>query len=173
MINEDKMVNVSKVAKACLSIGQFGLFHVEDVNLVSTHWFTLNVTDEQFWKIQCKLEAKQKNVWLYKGKDGLQECAGEAPKTVYDSYCSMIDDWTTAINRTYLTLGNVEVFTDETKYIGVPARYLDMIDYSPSVKKGNGSGIVIVDEIHLFTTMQGNDTECKYLRPLTADGFSS
>lgn len=78
----EKLVSVNKVAKNVLSIGQFGLFQIHELNLIATHWFMLSVTEDQFWKIQCKLEAKQKMFGCIKAKTGCKS-AQERMKMKY------------------------------------------------------------------------------------------
>ncbi|WP_094607757.1 hypothetical protein SPSIL_008790 [Sporomusa silvacetica DSM 10669] len=163
-------VNVGRVAKNVLSIGRFGLFQVEDSNLIATDWFILSVTDDQFWKIQCKLEARQKNVWLYKSKDSIQECTGATAAQTYELYCNLVYEKTEQLKRTSLNLGGIELFTDDGKYIGIQAKHLDMIEYAPVVKKARNRESAIVDDVHVFTIVSKESTESKYLRPLTNHG---
>lgn len=167
MINEDKLVKVSVVARNALSIGRFGLFQIEeeDMNLIVTDQFMLNVTEEQFWKIQCKLEARQKNRWLFKGKDGLAECSGATPEEICDMYTGLITEARHKLENTYLTFHNVMVYTNDVKYIGLPAKNLEMIDYTPTIEIAPGRESAIVDGIHLFTITESRNTDCKYLRP--------
>lgn len=165
-MDNEKLVNVNKVAKNILAIGRFGLFQIEDLNLLVTDWFMLNVNDDQFWKIQCKLEARQKNVWLFKSKDGLQECTGASESQIYDMYASLIGESRRKLTKTWLIFGHIEIFTDDTKYIGLPVKNLEMIDYTPTVEMAPGRQSVIVDDIHVFTVVEGKNIECKYLRPL-------
>lgn len=160
-------VNVNKVAKNVSSIGLFGLFQIDGLNLIATHWFMLKVSEEQFWKIQCKLEAKQKNVWLFKSKEGIRECNGANPRDTCDLYSKLVyEDQAELLKRTTLTYGSIEVFTDERNYFGIPVKYLDMLDYSPTVKHAAGRESVIVDDIHVFTIVKRENTESPYLRPL-------
>ena len=166
-MSDTYLVNVNKVAKNVLSIGQFGLFQIHELNLIVTHWFMLSVTEDQFWKIQCKLEAKQKNVWQYKGKDGMQICKGASEDEIYALYHSIVCEQSKPINRTHLTYGNIELFTDNSNYIGVPVKYLEMIDYPPTVKRTPGRESVIVDEVHVFTVVSKEHTESKFLKQLS------
>lgn len=168
MPNDDSIhaVNTGKVAKNVLSIGKFGLFQIEDVNLIATDWFLLSVNEDQFWSIQCKLEARQKNVWLYKSKEGFQECAGATPEQTYTLYCNLVYEQTEQLKRTSLILGGIELLTDDTDYIGIPVKYLEMLDFPPVIKKAKGRESVIVDDVHVFTRVSKESTESKYLRPL-------
>lgn len=160
------IVNTNKVAKNVLSIGKFGLFQTEGENIIATDWFMLSVSEDQFWSIQCKLEARQKNVWLYKSKEGFQECPGPTPEQTYALYCNFAYEPAEQLKRTSLILGGIEIFTDDAEYIGIPAKYLEMIDYQTVVKKAQGRDCIIVDDVHVFTRVTKAGTESKYLRPL-------
>lgn len=160
-------VNVNKVAKNVLSIGLFGLFQVEDINLVATRWFMLSVTEEQFWKIQCKLEARQKNTWLFKGKDEIQPCSGATTEEVFQMYCSLVYDQNIEqLERTSLIYDRIELFTDNSQYIGIQTKHLDMIDFMPVIKKSKERESVIVDDVHVFTIVSQDHTKSPYLRAL-------
>ena len=165
-MDSEKLVNVNKAAKNILSVGRFGLFQVEDLNLVVTDWFILSVTDEQFWKIRCKLEAKQVNCWLYKGKEGLQECQGSTCQQVYDLYDSLISDQLRDLDDTGLHYNGIKLFSNALRYFGLPEKYFDMIDYPPVVKNAQGRESVIVDDVHIFTVVKPENIKSQYIKPL-------
>lgn len=160
------LVNVNKVAKNVLSIGRFGLFQIEDLNLIVTDWFMLSTNEEQFWKVQCKLEAKYKNVWLNVSKEGINICHGSNADTVHALYLDLVYEQAEQLKETSLTLGALRLFTDGNGYIGVQNKYLEMLDCLPAVKKAAGRNSVIVDDVHVLTPVDSKHTECKYLKVL-------
>lgn len=167
MVNEDKLVHVGRVAKNVLAIGRFGLFQINFLNIIATDQFMLNVTEEQFWKIQCKLEARQTNIWLFRGKEGLQECNGVSDQEIYDMYTTLIKEPKQKLHKTWLIFGQIELYTDANKYIGIPVHNLTMLDYSPTLEAAPGRESVIVDNVHIFTMVERKNTECKFLKPLS------
>lgn len=170
MLGDGKIrtVHASKVARCVKAAGFFMLLQIEDYNLIITEHFVLRVDEDQFWAIQCKLEAKKINVWLIKNKGGLEVAKGATAGETLDKYYQMVTSKTMEeIKRTSLILGNsVELFTDEDEYIGVSVNHLDMIEYSPVVKKAPGENHVIVDDIHVFTVVRQESLVSKYLRTL-------
>lgn len=167
-MTEDKKVNVNKVAKSILSFGEFGLFQEEGLNLIATHWFVLSVSEEQFWKIQCKLEAKQINRWLVKSKEGLRERQGASGEEVLDLYNMLVyEDRSELLDRTLLVYRDIELFTDKEKYYGVRALHLNMIDYPPTVKHKFERQSVVVDDVHIFTLVSDESAKSEFLKDLT------
>jgi hypothetical protein len=162
----EKLVHVNKSAKNILSIGQFGLFQVEDLNLITTNWFMLSVTDEQFWKIRCKLEAKQINCWLFKSKEGLQACQGSTGQQVYELYCSMVFEQMRDLDDTGLRYNGIKLFTDTNRYYGVPEKHFEMIDYPPVIRNALGRESVIVDDVHIFTVVKPENIKSQYIKQL-------
>lgn len=162
----EKLVQINKTAKNILSIGRFGLFQIEGYNLIATEWFMLCVTDDQFWKIRCKLEAKQINVWLFKNKDGLQKCQGSSGEEVYNLYCNMVNEPLRDLDETGLRYNGIKLFTDQNRYFGVLEKHFDMISYPPTVRNAAGRESVIVDDVHIFSVINKDNIKCKYIKPL-------
>jgi hypothetical protein len=74
MDNDRYLINVSRAAKIVKAIGRFALFEIDAfANILVTSDFIISLNDDQFWSIQCKLEAKKRNVWFFISKDGLTE----------------------------------------------------------------------------------------------------
>lgn len=169
----EKLVNVNKAAKSILSIGRFGLFQIEDISLIATDWFMLCVTDEQFWKIRCKLEAKQINCWLFKSKEGLQECQGSTGQQVYALYDSLISDPLRDLDDTGLRYNGIKLFTNTMRYFGLLEKHFDMIDYPPVVKNALGRESVIVDDVHIFTVVKPENIKSQYIKPLGGNEYEN
>lgn len=169
---EDKKVNVNKVAKAALSIGQFALFQSPGLNLIVTHWFILSINEEQFWKIRCKLEAELINTWLFKGKEGLKECEGASLEKILELYSDLVfQDKAEQLTDTELTYRDIKLFTDGTYYYGLRAQHLDMIGYPPVINHKTERQSVIVDDCHVFTIVDQDNIKCEYLRDLIYGGI--
>ena len=163
----DKLVNVNKVARNVNAIGQFALFQVEGVNLVATHWFMLNVNEEQFWKIRCKLEARDINCWLVKSKDGLNKCEGYNAENAYALYSGLVYEQTKDLDQTGLILnGQIMLLSNAHRYYGILTRHLEMINYTPTIRAAYGRESVIVDDVHVFTAVKQENTESKYLKTI-------
>lgn len=169
---EDKKVNVNKVAKAALSIGQFALFQSPGLNLIVTHWFILSINEEQFWKIRCKLEAERINIWLFKGKEGLKECEGASLNKILELYSELVyRDEAEPLTDTSLTYRDIKLFTDGECYYGLRAQHLEMIDYPPVVNHKIERQSVVVDDCHVFTIVSQDNIKCEYLRDLIYGGI--
>ncbi len=73
MINYENLVSINEVAKQCKKIGEFIMFKCKSGNLLVTNKFVLNLTIEQFWKVQCKLEIPELGKWYTQGKGKVEE----------------------------------------------------------------------------------------------------
>jgi hypothetical protein len=162
------LVHVGRTAKVVKAIGRFALFEIDAfANLLVTSDFILSLNDDQFWSIQCKLEAKKRNVWFFMSKDGLTECEGQSAEDIQRIYLSYINnDCLEEIERTNLYLGGTELYIHNNEYIGILRRQLEMIDYQPVIKKVADRIKLVVDTVHIFTPVE-NKTLCNdYLRKL-------
>jgi hypothetical protein len=162
-----KQVNVKKVVKAVKNIGEFALYSKsEDCNLLVTRNFILNLTEEQFWEVQCALLAKQIGVWFTICKEGLVEGKSIEEdnfgvnlyfKTVHDPIAEII-------GFTELILNGVMLYAGEEKYIGIKESYIEMIGGLSAIKKARNSSVVIASDYHVLTIV--DKIESEYLAPL-------
>lgn len=165
--NDDHFVKVSNVIKIVNAIGRFALFEIESfANLLVTSHFILSLNEDQFWSIQCKLEAKKRNVWFYKHKGGLEECIGQSMEEVKQLYISLLTADLEEITRTNLYLGGIELYVHDNQYIGIPRRQIEMLDYQPLIQKALDKTSVVVDRVHIYTPVSQKNIENNFIKPL-------
>lgn len=167
----EKLVNINKATKVTKDINMFILIPIsENVNLVSTRYFILNLGDEQFWKMQCKLEAKKYNVWLYKCKEGITEAkdmaAAESVKKMYFDALKLGE--VEQLESTGLSYSNgTRIYTDGLQYFGLAEKYLEMFTAGmPTVKKISGNGYLLIDDVHIVApvNLKATEYESKFLK---------
>ena len=165
----ERLVNVNKAAKAILEAGTFILIPIsEDFNLVATNHFILRLNDKQFWKVQCKIEAKQHEVWLYKTKDGLEEAQGPlTAEDVRSKYFAIMNHGTVGVlASTRLNLDEyIRLYVDNTRYYGIHAKYFEMLSGGyPAIKKLASKEFLLVDDIHLICPVDLGEKKCEFLK---------
>jgi len=165
--NDDHLVKVSNVIKIVQAIGRFALFEIESfANLLVTSHFILSINEDQFWSVQCKLEAKKRNVWFYKHKDGLTECVGQSLEDVKKLYTDLLTADLEEITRTNLYLGGIELYVHDSQYIGIPRRQIEMLDYQPVIQKAVDRTSVVVDKVHIYTPVSKESIINSFIKPL-------
>jgi hypothetical protein len=157
-----KTVNVKKVVKAVKDIGHFAMFSPnEDTNLLLTGHFALNFNEDQAWEIQCALLVKNRGMWLYTNKEGLQE--GKPVTTdQWATYARAIKNLDLEIiGRTNLYLDNIAIYiTNGGKYVGIKQNYIEMINTS-AMKQAPVSIPIIAGDIH--SLMPVSNVKSEYL----------
>jgi hypothetical protein len=167
-MSDNYLIHVNRTAKVVKAIGRFAIFEIDAfANLLVTSDFIISLNDDQFWSIQCKLEAKKRNVWFFISKDGLTECEGQKVEDIQNIYLSYINnDYLEEIERTNLYLGGIELYTHNNTYIGILRRQLEMIDYQPVIKTVAGKAKLVVDTVHVFTPVENKMLCNDYLKTL-------
>lgn len=166
----DRKVNVSKVVKLVKGKDQFMLLPVTaDVNLVATGTFILKLDEKQFWKIQCKLEAKEHNVWLSKVGGEWCRANGASAESVKKMYFSTVNATHAELlkNTDLVQKGYIALFCNEQEYFGVQSAYLDMVlGGTPTVKRLPKTLHFILDDVHVVAPIDINSEklQCPYLR---------
>lgn len=160
-----KIVNVNKVAKAVKDIGRFALYsNDEENNLLITGHFILNLTAEQFWKVQCKLEAKQIGVWYQIGKNELLESNHVTSDEVKKYFDIVNNSNLQIIGFTDLCLGNIMLYAAHAGYTGIKTSYIEMLDDRPALKQEKIESPVVAADIHII--MPVAQVQSDYLAPL-------
>lgn len=164
-IEEDlkKLVNINKVAKAVKDIGRFALCSLnEETNLLITGYFILNLTEGQFWEIQCKLLAKKTGVWFHMSKEGLIE---EKPVSEDETglYFRTVKNQTLQIiGWNDLYLGNIMIYAaEEGAYVGVKRHHVDMLGDVSALKQARVGSLIVAADVHVLTPMK--EIESEYL----------
>ena len=160
-----KIINVGKVAKEVKNIGRFALYSNDaENNLLITTNFILNLTEEQFWEVQCKLLAKKIGVWLQITKEGLVEekMSINGPVDLY--FKSVNNEMLEIIGRTELYLGDVMIYTgDDRSYVGVKRTYIEMLEGLPLLKQAGRGAQLVAADVHVLAPV--SEIKSDYLRP--------
>lgn len=165
-----KRVNISKVVKVVKDKSPFMLLPVtEDVNLLVTRTFILNLDEKQFWKIQCKLEAKDHGIWLSKVDGEWCQANGASVESVKEMYFSTINATHAELlkNTDLIQKGYIALFCNEQEYFGVQNDYIDMIPGGvPTVKRLPKTLHFILDDVHIAAPidLKSGEMQCPYLR---------
>ena len=117
-----------------------------------------------------KLEAPHRNTWLYKSKDGINACVGSTANEIIDIYDKAVSSPRGELKRTGLIYGGLDLWTDDTRYMGIRISHLDMSPHQAVIQKSEACESVIVDDKHIFTVASQESTECRYLWPLGQGG---
>lgn len=160
-----KIINVSKVAKEVKNIGRFALYsHSAESNLLITTNFILNLTEEQFWEVQCKLLAKKIGVWFQITKEGLVEEKLSIRESVELYFRSVNNKYLEIVGRTDLYLNDVMLYTGhEGGYVGVRRTYIEMLEGLPLLKQAIRGAEIIAADVHMLVPVL--KIESDYLRP--------
>jgi hypothetical protein len=166
----EQLINVPKATKCIKDIGLFMLTPVTaDLNLVATACFVLQLNDKQFFELECKLEVKEQNRWLYKSKDGLTPANGTAAEDVKTMFFDAFKaDSMQTIHATGLSYTNgCRIYTDGCEYIGMQEKFLNMFTAGvPVLKRAPGHTSIIVDDRHILAPVNLGRKEYRnqYLR---------
>jgi hypothetical protein len=152
--DDRKIINIQAVTRAVKKLGQFALVHKNsECNLLITHEFILNPSAEQFWKIQCKLEAKRLDIWYFWANRELIEDESVKEDEI-QLYFDVIHQQGTLLKRTgvgTMVGGDTMLLINGENYVGVKRKYLDMFHGLPVLKQpiADPDHPIIVDEYHL------------------------
>jgi len=150
MLNEEIFVNPGKVAKQAKNVGEFMMMKCSSGNLLVTGQFILNLTADQFWSVQCKLELPEYNAWYMQTKEGLTK---SERKPELDEWERRYNEWLTQTDPDSImkwTLLNVQdcyLYTDGRNYTAVKHERIDMLNYPENIIKSGK--MVVFDEINI------------------------
>lgn len=152
MLNADFLVDVNKVAKQCKKTGDFIMFKCDAGNLLVTSLFVLNLTSEQFWKVQCKLEIPERGIWYRQGKDALERSEREESiEKIEENY----NEWLTRDSKKISYTG-LNLFYQYALYVDDYGHYTAIDDGKKEMIKttaGNvrrAGNLVIIDKCHVI-----------------------
>lgn len=149
-----KQVNVKKVVKAVKDIGHFALYSPDkENNLLFTGQFILNLTEEQAWEVQCGLLVKSRGIWLYTGKEGLQEDKPVGDELILYSR-AVKNPNLEIIGHTDLYLENTALYIAPGKYVGIKRQYLEMLGDLPELRQATGNHLVVAAGVHVLTPVK-------------------
>ncbi|GMB00898.1 hypothetical protein [Pelosinus sp. IPA-1] len=160
-----KLVNVNKVFRAVKDQSWFALYSKDsENNLLITRNFILNLTSEQFWKIQCKLEAKRIGVWFFMSKEGLVEDEPVNDLEV-NSYFRLVNrSDLEIIEHTDLSLGGLKLYEAEGQYVGVRSSYVDMLNGLVDLYQADVDSPLVAAGVHMIVPTR--EIESNYLASL-------
>lgn len=152
MINYENLVNVNRVATITKGIGEFMMMKTSQIeNLLVTPYFILNLTSEQFFKLQCKLEIPELNTWYVPVKGKLIESERQIDIDRSESLYRMSVAGTGSIlENTHITLNGIfALYADSQAYTILQQDRIGMIE-SPAEFSRRGSKVVI-DRLHVLS----------------------
>lgn len=167
MINYENFVNVNQVAKLTKVTGEFIMFKCASGNLLSTHKFILNLTSEQFFKVQCKLELPETGAWYTKGKSLPERIEKEANLLeIEKNYNDWLNGETSQLENTRLLLcEQFAIYTNGSNYIALNKAYIDMLATPQTFAEGRH--FVSIDNLHIISKARESIfEETEYLRRL-------
>ena len=157
-----KLVNINKVFRAVKDQGWFALYSKDsENNLLITHNFILNLTSEQFWKIQCKLEAKSIGVWFFMGKEGLVEDAPVSDLEVASYFRLVNSPELEIIEYTNLSLGGLRLYEADGLYVGVRSSYIEMLNGLIDLYQADVDRSLVAAGVHVL--VPAREIESNYL----------
>ncbi|WP_196603449.1 hypothetical protein [Pectinatus haikarae] len=133
-MNEAILIDTKKVAKQAKTAGEFMMFKCPSGNLLVTSQFMLNMTETQFFSVQCKLELPELNSWWMQIKQNLMRSENWEPElNVWEErYNAWLNDIDTdkKLSNTQIILQDCYLYTDGFTYIAAKAERIDMVAYS-------------------------------------------
>jgi hypothetical protein len=169
-----KLVRIQNVVREVKHIGHFALYAPDSENLLLiTDNFVLNMLPEQFWKVQCKLEAKEVGKWYSIINRTL--CEDKDTKLTDESIAWYFDllhrgaDLLTLSKLCIMDALDVVLYTDSLdEKIGIDRDYLHMFRDWPMLQQPIDSGIeeyVIASDYHVLRPVP--ELESDYLKHVT------
>lgn len=160
MINDSFFVDSKKVAKQASGLGEFMLMKYDSGNLLITGQFVLNIMEEQFFSVRCKLEIPQLGVWYLQVKEGLVKSEREPGLEEWER---RYNDWLNntdpekRLTNTRIELQGCYLYTDGFTYTAVKQERIAMLQYTEDLElSGN---MVVFDGVHVIAPM--NETVWK------------
>lgn len=162
-----KFVNVNKVAKEVKAQQWFALYSKDsENNLLITRAFTLNLNDDQFWKLQCKLECKKLGVWFWINKGELVEGELVTDLEVAEYFRLVNDSSLEMIEYTSLSFEGYELYDAIGQYVGVRSSYFEMLNGFLDMYQIDNTGPLVAAGVHVI--IPNREIESAYLTDLLA-----
>jgi len=160
-----KEVNIKKVVKAVKYASSFALYSKsKDCNLLITQYFILNLTEEQFWELQCALLVKEIGYWFTICKGDLVQGNEVQSEEVMVYFDTIRNENVNIIPFTQLYLNNSMLYAVEAGYVGVKRDHIEMLGGLSAVKKAVGVNMIIASDFHVLTI--NKEAYSEYLAPL-------
>ncbi|WP_196606513.1 hypothetical protein [Pectinatus frisingensis] len=163
-MNEIILVNTKKVAKQTKIAGEFMMFKCSSGNLLVTSQFILNLTDEQFFSIQCKLELPELATWWTQIKQNIFRSENREPELDiweerYNNFLNDVDS-NKALFNTQIILEECYLFADGFTYTAINQERLNMLSASENIRKSGR--MIVIDGLQVIapvtdTIWQKND----------------
>lgn len=149
-MNEKYFVHIDKVAKQAKKIGEFVMFKNAVGNFLVTSYFTLNLTAEQFWKVQCKLEIPKLEQWYRQEKEGLEPIEREQIQQIETTYALWIENQSFSLTDTKITLLNgYYLYANEgAGYTCLNQEFVDMLKGCYNLFRSGR--VVVIDNVHVI-----------------------
>ncbi len=148
-----KLIDVGLVAKLTKNIGSFALHEQSSENLLLiTTNFILNLNPSQFWKVQCKLEAKRLGIWYqFANKDLLEsKQVEEKDINLYFDILKRPSEILGATNLCIVDASDILLYQNSNnQYIGINREYIEMFDDIPAVRGITPTSPLIVSDMHV------------------------
>lgn len=148
-----KMIDVNLVARLTKQIGNFALHEQssEKLLLITGHYI-LNLNPSQFWKVQCKLEAKRLGIWYqFVDKDLLESKPVDEKETaLYFDVLKRPNEILSSTNLCIVDASDILLYQNEAnQYIGINRKYIEMFDDVPVVAGSSIESPLVVSEMHI------------------------
>lgn len=156
-----KMIDVNLVVKLTKAIGSFVLHEQSSENLLLiTTNFILNLNPSQFWKVQCKLEAKRLGLWYQFANKDLLESKPVEEKDIA-IYFDVLKREREILSGTSLCITDASDIllyqNGDGQYIGVNREYVEMFDDIPAVAGSSPISPLVVSDMHVITPVKLSD----------------
>lgn len=154
-MNESILVDTKKVAKQAKTAGEFMMFKCPSGNLLVTSQFILNLTEFQFFSIQCKLELPELESWWMQIKSHLVRSENRDPEL--EIWEARYNDWLNntdpkkSLVYTRIVLDDCYLYTDGFTYTAALAGRIDMLQYSEDIRLSGR--MLIIDGLHVVAPM--------------------
>lgn len=148
-----KLIDVGLVAKLTKNIGSFALHEQSSENLLLiTTNFILNLNPSQFWKVQCKLEAKRLGIWYQFANKDLLESKPVEEKDI-NLYFDILKRPKNILSATGLCIvdaSDILLYQNtDNQYVGINREYIEMFDDTPVVAGFSPQSPLVVSEMHV------------------------
>lgn len=145
-----RAIDVKKVVKAVKKIGLFALYRSsEDLTLLMTQKFTLNLNKEQAWEVQCALLVQDIGYWHTAVSRGEPIKGNAVEQAEIDKYFRLAKKDAEIIQFSGIHMGANSIYLGHHEYVAIKADYLQMLR-SPMLRNDRESGIVIAADCHLI-----------------------
>ncbi|BBB91027.1 MAG TPA: hypothetical protein PKA28_10670 [Methylomusa anaerophila] len=159
-----KLVNVNTVARLTKSIGKE---HDEENFLLITSNYILNLNPDQFWKVQCKLEAKKTGVWYLLADKELCEdkSVSENQVNLYFNIMRSPGNVIASCNLCIVDADDIMLYKNNlSQYVGIQRKYIEMFKDIPNFRQTERSDTPIAaGGMHVITPVRLNKEDFKCL----------